>query len=240
VVSGSCASSAVMRFQLGRPFGDVSGKDVAGAGLIRGRIGPLLTGCSSGWTGATPITNSASSTPPAGWFIRASTPTTSRGQTPSRIGWANTGQSRDRDRTLGRSAGGIPAQQGHRLFCVSPKMSARARERYRLAPTKSDAFDAFVLADSLRHEHRHWRSLAVPSALLAQLRAVTRDRERLIFYQRDVENQLRAIVLAYHPGVQHLARLPDTGPGRPGRRCAHGSVLHPAWLLRPDTTRTAG
>ncbi|MPY81362.1 MAG: transposase, partial [Actinophytocola sp.] len=51
-------------------------------------------------------------------------------------------------------------EHGHRLFCVSPKMSARARERYRLAPTKSDAFDAFVLADSLRHEHRHWRSLA--------------------------------------------------------------------------------
>ena len=36
--------------------------------------------------------------------------------------------------------------QGHRLFCVSPKMSARARERYRVAPGKSDAFDAFVLA----------------------------------------------------------------------------------------------
>ncbi len=95
-------------------------------------------------------------------------------------------------------------QQGHRLFCVSPKMSARARERYRLAPTKSDAFDAFVLADSLRHEHRHWRSLAVPSPLLAELRALTRDRERLIWNQRDVENQLRAIVLTYHPGVLHL------------------------------------
>jgi transposase len=95
-------------------------------------------------------------------------------------------------------------QQGYRLFCVSPKMSARARERYRLAPTKSDSFDAFVLADSLRHEHRHWRSLAVPSTLLAELRALTRDRERLIFNQRDVENQLRAIVLVYHPGVLHL------------------------------------
>lgn len=93
---------------------------------------------------------------------------------------------------------------GHRLFCVSPKMSARARERYRLAPTKSDAFDAFVLADSLRHEHRHWRPLAVPSPLLAELRALTRDRERLIWNQRDVENQLRAIVLAFHPGVLHL------------------------------------
>lgn len=95
-------------------------------------------------------------------------------------------------------------QQGHRLFCVSPKLSARARERYRLAPTKSDAFDAFVLADSLRHEHRHWRSLAIPSALLAELRALTRDRERLICNQRDVENQLRAIVQVYHPSVLHL------------------------------------
>ncbi len=95
-------------------------------------------------------------------------------------------------------------QQGHRLFCVSPKMSARARERYRLAPTKSDAFDAFVLADSLRHEHRHWRSLAVPSPLLAELRALTRDRERLIWNQRDVENQLRAVVQVYHPAVLYL------------------------------------
>ena len=95
-------------------------------------------------------------------------------------------------------------QQGHRLFCVSPKMSARARERYRLAPAKSDAFDAFVLADSLRPEHRHWRPLAVPSPLLAELRALTRDRERLVCNQRDVENQLRAIVLAYHPAVLEL------------------------------------
>ncbi len=94
--------------------------------------------------------------------------------------------------------------RGHRLFCVSPRMSARARERYRLAPTKSDAFDAFVLADSLRHEHRHWRPIAAPSALLAELRALTRDRERLVCNQRDVENQLRAIVMAYHPSVLHL------------------------------------
>jgi hypothetical protein len=39
VASGSCASSAVMRFQHGQPFGDVSGKDAAVAGFLRGRIG---------------------------------------------------------------------------------------------------------------------------------------------------------------------------------------------------------
>ena len=61
-----------------------------------------------------------------------------------------------------------------------------------------------MLADSLRHEHRHWRSLAVPSPLLAELRALTRDRERLVWNQRDTENQLRAIVQVYHPGVLHL------------------------------------
>ena len=87
---------------------------------------------------------------------------------------------------------------------MSPKLSARARERYGLAPNKSDLFDAFVLADSLRHEHAHWRSLAVPSALLAELRALTRDRQRLVWNLRDVENQLRAAVMAYHPGVLHL------------------------------------
>ncbi|WP_088285489.1 transposase [Kineosporia sp. A_224] len=74
-----------------------------------------------------------------------------------------------------------------------------------IAPTKSDTCDALVLADSLRHQHEHWRPLAVPSPLLAELRAPTRDRERLVWNRRDVENQLR--------------RRPGLPPGRcvPGR-----------------------
>ncbi|MGI5291989.1 IS110 family transposase [Nonomuraea polychroma] len=90
------------------------------------------------------------------------------------------------------------------IYCVSPKISARARERYRLSATKSDAFDAFVLADTLRHEHAHWRTLPVVSSLTAELAAVTRDRERIIESQRAVESQLRAILDAYHPAPLHL------------------------------------
>jgi transposase len=93
---------------------------------------------------------------------------------------------------------------GTELYCVSPKISARARERYRLAATKSDTLDAFVLADTLRHEHRHWRPLTPPPPLLAELRAVTRDRQRLLYAQQACENQLRAIMDAYHPGPLHL------------------------------------
>ena len=70
--------------------------------------------------------------------------------------------------------------------------------------TKSDAFDAFTLADSVRHEHRQWRSLAVPSMLLAEFRALTRDQDRLIWEQRDVESKLRGIVQNYYPAVLPL------------------------------------
>jgi transposase len=93
---------------------------------------------------------------------------------------------------------------GLTVYCVSPKISARARERYRLAATKSDTVDAFVLADTLRHEHQHWRPLSTPSPILAELRAISRDRERVILMQRACENRLRAVMDAYHPAPLHL------------------------------------
>ncbi len=93
---------------------------------------------------------------------------------------------------------------GHPVFPVSPRIAARARERYRVAPIKDDRFDAFVLADMLRLEHMHWRALAVASPLLAELRALTRDRERLLETQQATEAQLRAILESYHPAPARL------------------------------------
>jgi transposase len=93
---------------------------------------------------------------------------------------------------------------GHVVFPVSPRIAARARERYRVAPVKDDRFDAFVLADSLRHEHDRWRPLAVPSTLLAEIRALTRDRDRLLETQQATEAQLREILEAYHPAPARL------------------------------------
>ncbi len=94
--------------------------------------------------------------------------------------------------------------QGHVVFAVPPRIAARARERYRVASVKDDRFDAFVLADSLRHEHTHWRTLAVPSPLLAEVRALTRDRDRLLETQQATEAQLRSILEAYHPAPAKL------------------------------------
>jgi len=94
--------------------------------------------------------------------------------------------------------------RGVALYCISPKLSSRARERYRLANTKSDAFDAFVLADTLRLQHRQWRPLAVPSEQTALVAALSRDRERVTLMQRAVESRLRATLETYHPAPLHL------------------------------------
>ena len=87
---------------------------------------------------------------------------------------------------------------------MSPRIAARARERYRVASVKDDRFDAFVLADTLRHEHARWRALPVPSPLLAEIKALTRDRDRLLETQHATEHQLRMILEAYHPAPVRL------------------------------------
>lgn len=125
---------------------------------------------------------------------------------------------------------------GHIVYPVSPRIAARARERYRVAAVKDDVFDAFVLADTLRHEHGHWRPLSAPSALLAEIKALTRDRDRLLETQQTVEHQLRMILEAYHPAPARLFSSMD-------RQIALAFVLDyptPATASRIKTTRMAG
>lgn len=125
---------------------------------------------------------------------------------------------------------------GHPVFPVSPRIAARARERYRVASVKDDRFDAFVLADTLRHEHGHWRALAVSSPLLAELRALTRDRDRLLETQQATEAQLRAILEAYHPAPARLFSSLD-------RQIALAFIADyptPQVASRVRTTRMAG
>lgn len=93
---------------------------------------------------------------------------------------------------------------GHRVYPVNPRLAARLRERYRVAPAKDDAFDAYTLADALRHEHDRWRPLVAASPELAELRALVRDRERIVAEQVRVEAQLRAILECYHPAAARL------------------------------------
>ena len=125
---------------------------------------------------------------------------------------------------------------GHAVFPVSPRISARARERYKVAAVKDDRFDAFVLADTLRHEHAHWRVLPLASPLLAEIKALTRDRDRLLETQQATEHQLRMILEAYHPAPVRLFSSVD-------RQITLSFVADyptPAVASRVKTTRMAG
>ena len=206
VASGSRASSAVMRFQPGRPSGDAPGKGIVGWKLLPGPARLAADGLFVGLDWGNSFHQLCLVDPQgAGRATRRGIAHDVAGlqQPVGQLGQHGPVAAIAIERAEGLLVETLQ-DLGHRLFCVSPKMSARARERYRISPGKSDAFDAFVLADSLRHEHRHWRPLAVPSPVLAELRALTRDRERLVWNQRDTENQLRAIVMAYHPAVLDL------------------------------------
>jgi transposase len=94
--------------------------------------------------------------------------------------------------------------RGYRIFPIGPRISARARERYQAAVRKDDRFDAFVLADTLRHEIDRWRPLTPLSPALGELRVLVRERRRVLEAQQTVEAQLRATLEAYHPGPARM------------------------------------
>ena len=60
---------------------------------------------------------------------------------------------------------------GHAMFPVSPRISARARERYKVASVKDDRFDAFVLADTLRTDRLRLHPLTPDSPATVARRA---------------------------------------------------------------------
>ncbi len=95
-------------------------------------------------------------------------------------------------------------EAGVAVFPVSPRVSARARERHQAAARKNDRFDAFVLAETLRTDGHRWRSLRPSSDLHAELRHVVRHRRQAVESQIMIEAQLRDTLLAYHPAVVGL------------------------------------
>ena len=109
-----------------------------------------------------------------------------------------------------------------------------SRDRCQLCPESRH----FVLADTLRHDHENWRVLSVSSPLLADIKALTRDRDRLLETQQAVESQLRMILEAYHPAPVRLFSSVD-------RQITLSFVLvldypTPAIAGRIKTTRMAG
>ncbi|MGE5301732.1 MAG: IS110 family transposase, partial [Alphaproteobacteria bacterium] len=93
------------------------------------------------------------------------------------------------------------------VYPVNPKALDRARDRFRMSPSKSDSFDARVLAEFLRTDHGHFRALEPNSDQAQELKLLTRDQHRLGRQKTRLLNQLRVTLKEYYPRL--LEVFPD-------------------------------
>lgn len=84
------------------------------------------------------------------------------------------------------------------VYPINPKALDRARDRFRMSQSKSDSFDAYVLAEFLRTDHAHLRALEPHSDPAQELKLLTRDQYRLVRQKTRLLNQLRYTLKEYY------------------------------------------
>jgi transposase len=92
-------------------------------------------------------------------------------------------------------------EAGHEVFPIHPNAVKASRPRYRSHGAKSDASDAYLLADLLRTDGHRWRALAQQSDAIRALRALVRSRDDLVNARVAAANQLTSTLQAFWPGA---------------------------------------
>jgi transposase len=85
------------------------------------------------------------------------------------------------------------------VYPVNPKALDRVRDRFRMSQSKSDSFDAYVLAEFVRTDHAHLRALEPNSAQAQEIKMLTRDHHRLMRYKTRLINQIEVTLKEYYP-----------------------------------------
>ena len=93
---------------------------------------------------------------------------------------------------------------GYALYFLNPKQTNRLRDRYRMSDSKSDAFDAYVLADAVRRDPEFFNALSALDELSLRLRLLTRTREGLVGRKVAVVNEITAHLKRYFPVAREL------------------------------------
>ena len=155
----------------------------------------------SGWTGPAERTRCASSTTTAPCLERLEV-------THDAAAWPSCSGAFV---ALGATAGGYRATLGPAWSTRSsrpafgradpPNAVKATRPRYRSHGGKSDASDAYVLADLLRTDGHRFQPLAPQSDEIRALRALVRGRDDLVATRVQLANQLRSLLESFWPGA---------------------------------------
>ena len=92
-------------------------------------------------------------------------------------------------------------EAGHQVFPIHPNAVKASRPRYRSHGAKSDASDAYLLADLLRTDGHRWAALSPQSDSIRALRALVRSRDDLVTTRVALGNQLHSTLETFWPGA---------------------------------------
>jgi transposase len=93
---------------------------------------------------------------------------------------------------------------GFAVIPIHPNVVKATRPRYRSHGGKSDASDAYLLADLLRTDGHRFQPLAAQSDDIRALRALVRGRDDLVATRVQLANQLRSLLQSFWPGAAEL------------------------------------
>lgn len=95
-------------------------------------------------------------------------------------------------------------EAGFTVVPIHPNAVKATRPRYRGHGAKSDASDAYLLADLLRTDGHRFKPLAAQSDEIRALRALVRGRDDLVATRVQLANQLRSLLESFWPGAAEV------------------------------------
>ena len=90
---------------------------------------------------------------------------------------------------------------GYQVYAINPMSAARYRDRHAVSGGKSDRGDARVLADLVRTDRHHHRTVATDSELLQAIKVTARTHQNLIWTRTRHTNQLRSTLREFYPAA---------------------------------------
>jgi transposase len=104
-------------------------------------------------------------------------------------------------------------EAGFTVVPIHPNVVKATRPRYRSHGGKSDASDAYLLADLLRTDGHRFPPLAPQNDEIGALRALVRGRDDLIATCVQLANQLRSLLQSFWPGAAQVFAEVDSPIG---------------------------
>ena len=92
-------------------------------------------------------------------------------------------------------------EAGFTVVPIHPNAVKASRPRYRSHGAKSDASDAYLLADLLRTDGHRFKALSPQDDEILALRALVRGRDDLVATRVQLANQLRSLLESFWPGA---------------------------------------